>query len=167
MYPHFLGPFTKHTPRYGIRRLTPCKIIILEQKMIPPSILQFGPPYPPIPGSPIFGGGGSIDPPPFPLPPVENPTSRRPFACVYCTLCVVCTFVCRQPLKQSFRGVGNCWWRTSGDRWPAATRKWQPIGDDWPVTAGSGPSHARGLSFADREQWLRAVCLDNPGPWHP
>ena len=33
--PPLSGLFAQHTPRYDIRRLTPCKIMILGQKMIP------------------------------------------------------------------------------------------------------------------------------------
>ena len=35
IYPPFLGSFAYHTPRYGTGCPTPCKIIILGEKMIP------------------------------------------------------------------------------------------------------------------------------------
>ena len=55
----FWGLFAQHTPRHDIGCLTPCKIIILRDKMIP-KLFIFSPLTPPPYLGTLGGGGGTL-----------------------------------------------------------------------------------------------------------
>ena len=58
--PLFGGSFMEHTPKHDIGCLTPCKTIILRDKLSSNEFFDFDPstPPPPLPGNHFFLGGG-------------------------------------------------------------------------------------------------------------